>query len=181
LNSLIDVEAGEGDDEDEDEEINDDLNDDGDAKDEVSPVRSSQVMALPGPLAKDRLALNIDDIFHRYKENPVSSLQSLRASPYKATSFSGTILSNTSLQSLASGRMYRLRAQGKFTGLSMDYVSSHLSYCIEGSATDYIANHLREKGFPVFVSAWMSGELYVTAESPNSIAVSLPPITFPGN
>lgn len=152
---------GEGDDEDEDEEIHDDLNNGRDARDDISPVRSPQVTALllAGPSAKDRLA---QDIFDRYKENPVSSLQSLRASPYGAASFSGTILSNTSLQSLVSGRMYRLRAQSKFAGLTMDYMSSHLSDCIKGSAIDYLANHLRGKGFPVFVSVWVSGELYVT-------------------
>ncbi|KAJ8587290.1 hypothetical protein M405DRAFT_316926 [Rhizopogon salebrosus TDB-379] len=151
LNLFVDIEA------DEDSETDDDLSDGGDANDELYlPVRSPQVTALPGPSAKDRLAANIDEIFDRYKENAASSPQSLRASHYgpRAAPFSGTIISKTSLQSPAARKMYRLRVQR--------------------TALDFIINYLRENGFQVFVSAWVSGDLYVAAESPNTIAESLP-------
>lgn len=45
---------------------------------------------------------------------------------------------------------------------------------ILGTTTEYIAEHLRKKEFPVVVSAWVAGQLYVVADSPKTIAGSLP-------
>ncbi|KAG2747121.1 hypothetical protein P692DRAFT_20739658 [Suillus brevipes Sb2] len=45
---------------------------------------------------------------------------------------------------------------------------------ILGNVTDYIAAHLRKKKFAVKVSAWIAGQLYVVADSPKTIADSLP-------
>ncbi|KAG2052067.1 hypothetical protein BDR06DRAFT_1058054 [Suillus hirtellus] len=42
------------------------------------------------------------------------------------------------------------------------------------SIMDYIATHLRKKCFIVKVSAWIPGQLYVVADSPKTIADSLP-------
>jgi ribosomal protein L24 len=44
-----------------------------------------------------------------------------------------------------------------------------------GNGTDYIAEHLRSQGFLVTVSGWVPGQLYVVADSPRTIAASLPP------
>ncbi|KAG1895080.1 uncharacterized protein F5891DRAFT_984535 [Suillus fuscotomentosus] len=46
---------------------------------------------------------------------------------------------------------------------------------VHRTATRYIAEHLRAKKFPVTVSAWLPGQLYVVSDSPKTIAASLPP------
>ncbi|KAG2127247.1 hypothetical protein DEU56DRAFT_915790 [Suillus clintonianus] len=45
---------------------------------------------------------------------------------------------------------------------------------VQRTATEYIAAHLRGKKFPVTVSAWIPGQLYVVSDSPKTIAHSLP-------
>jgi hypothetical protein len=57
--------------------------------------------------------------------------------------------------------------------LSID-VMSFFHSSILGNVTDYIAAHLRKKKFAVKVSAWIAGQLYVVADSPKTIAKSLP-------
>ncbi|KAG1793632.1 uncharacterized protein HD556DRAFT_1443418 [Suillus plorans] len=42
------------------------------------------------------------------------------------------------------------------------------------SITDYIAEYLQNKGFPVIMSPWVPGQLYVVSESPWAISSSLP-------
>ncbi|KAG1717580.1 hypothetical protein EDD22DRAFT_964626 [Suillus occidentalis] len=46
---------------------------------------------------------------------------------------------------------------------------------VHRTAARYIAEHLQNKGFPVTVSAWLPGQLYVVSDSPRTIAASLPP------
>jgi ribosomal protein L24 len=50
----------------------------------------------------------------------------------------------------------------------------HITHCIVGTTTEYISAHLRRKGFPVIVSPWLAGQLYVVADCPKTIAESLP-------
>ncbi|KAG1895209.1 uncharacterized protein F5891DRAFT_984416 [Suillus fuscotomentosus] len=45
---------------------------------------------------------------------------------------------------------------------------------VQRNGADYIAEHLRSQGFPVTVSAWAAGQLYVVADSPKAISTSLP-------
>ncbi|KAG1856567.1 hypothetical protein C8R48DRAFT_775969 [Suillus tomentosus] len=45
---------------------------------------------------------------------------------------------------------------------------------VQRTTTQYVADHLRRKEFPVIVSAWSAGQLYVVADSPATIAKSLP-------
>ncbi|KAG1758513.1 hypothetical protein EDD22DRAFT_849956 [Suillus occidentalis] len=45
---------------------------------------------------------------------------------------------------------------------------------IQRTVTDYVADHLRKKKFLVTLSAWVAGQLYVVADSPKTIADSLP-------
>ncbi|KAG1838512.1 hypothetical protein C8R48DRAFT_782380 [Suillus tomentosus] len=45
---------------------------------------------------------------------------------------------------------------------------------VQRAVTEYIAEHLRRKQFPVTVSAWLAGQLYIVADSPKSIADTLP-------
>ncbi|KAG1787212.1 uncharacterized protein HD556DRAFT_1312927 [Suillus plorans] len=45
---------------------------------------------------------------------------------------------------------------------------------IQRAVTEYIAEYLRRKKFPVTVSAWLTGQLYVVADSPKTIADTLP-------
>ncbi|KAG2091351.1 uncharacterized protein F5147DRAFT_657956 [Suillus discolor] len=52
----------------------------------------------------------------------------------------------------------------------MYYVPHHFL----GTATVYIAEHLHSKGFPVTMSLWLLGQLYVVSDSPRTIASSLP-------
>ncbi|KAG1896777.1 uncharacterized protein F5891DRAFT_983199 [Suillus fuscotomentosus] len=46
---------------------------------------------------------------------------------------------------------------------------------VHRTAAVYIAEHLQGKGFPVTVSPWLPGQLYVVSDSPKTIASSLPP------
>jgi hypothetical protein len=50
----------------------------------------------------------------------------------------------------------------------------HITHCIVGTTTEYISAHLRRKGFPVIVSPWLAGQLYVVVDCPKTIAESLP-------
>ncbi|KAG2108279.1 uncharacterized protein F5147DRAFT_773866 [Suillus discolor] len=45
---------------------------------------------------------------------------------------------------------------------------------VQRTTTEYIAEHLRKKGFAVTISAWLAGQLYMVADSPKTIAESLP-------
>ncbi|KAG1866330.1 hypothetical protein C8R48DRAFT_772429 [Suillus tomentosus] len=74
----------------------------------------------------------IDNIFDKYERTPQSSSASERRAPYKAAWSSGTIES----------RMYLL--------------------VVHRTATHHIAEHLCNKGFPVTVSVWLPGQLYVS-------------------
>ncbi|KAG2112352.1 uncharacterized protein F5147DRAFT_771418 [Suillus discolor] len=42
------------------------------------------------------------------------------------------------------------------------------------TSTSYIAKHLRRKGFPITVSLWAQGQLYVVSDSPRTISLFLP-------
>jgi hypothetical protein len=66
--------------------------------------------------------------------------------------------------------MYLLHVQHK------SFYQCHIirNSSITGNVTDYIAAHLRRKKFAVKVSAWIAGQLYVVADSPKTIADSLP-------
>ena len=87
------------------------------------PVQFSQVTSLPGPSAKDKLAANIDGIFQRYQERPISSSQSLHASGATSSPLPGTLL-----QSLTSERrLYRLRVQSRCIDLSTYHIYLNVS------------------------------------------------------
>ncbi|KAG1760183.1 hypothetical protein EDD22DRAFT_848661 [Suillus occidentalis] len=45
---------------------------------------------------------------------------------------------------------------------------------VQRTVVEYIADHLCKKKFPVTLSAWVAGQLYVVADSPKTIAHSLP-------
>ncbi|KAG2048682.1 hypothetical protein BDR06DRAFT_1071144 [Suillus hirtellus] len=45
---------------------------------------------------------------------------------------------------------------------------------VQRAVTEYITEHLQRKQFPITVSAWLAGQLYVVADSPKSIADTLP-------
>ncbi|KAG1865675.1 hypothetical protein C8R48DRAFT_772675 [Suillus tomentosus] len=45
---------------------------------------------------------------------------------------------------------------------------------VDRHSTDYVAEHLRSQGFNVTASIWTAGQLYVVADSPRTIAASLP-------
>ncbi|KAG2046380.1 hypothetical protein BDR06DRAFT_1014772 [Suillus hirtellus] len=58
---------------------------------------------------------------------------------------------------------------------------SHISYraawspvTLKRTATVYIAEYLHGKGFPVTMSPWLPGQLYMVSDSPKTIASSLP-------
>ncbi|KAG1730044.1 hypothetical protein EDD22DRAFT_853049 [Suillus occidentalis] len=44
----------------------------------------------------------------------------------------------------------------------------------QGTTTEYIAEHLWKRSFPVIVSVWIAGQLYMVADSPKTIAEALP-------
>ncbi|KAG1847298.1 hypothetical protein C8R48DRAFT_677640 [Suillus tomentosus] len=44
---------------------------------------------------------------------------------------------------------------------------------IQRTVTEHVADHLRRKNFPVTLSAWVAGQIYVVADSPKTIADSL--------
>ncbi|KAG2063715.1 hypothetical protein BDR04DRAFT_1163363 [Suillus decipiens] len=46
---------------------------------------------------------------------------------------------------------------------------------VHRTAAHYIAKHLQTRGFPVTVSAWLPGQLYMVSDSLRTIAASLPP------
>lgn len=50
----------------------------------------------------------------------------------------------------------------------------HLTHCIIGTTTEYIAEHLGKKRFSITVSAWLACQLYVVVDSPKTITESLP-------
>ncbi|KAG1729930.1 hypothetical protein EDB19DRAFT_1832236 [Suillus lakei] len=45
---------------------------------------------------------------------------------------------------------------------------------VQRTTTEYITKHLWKKGFPMTISAWAAGQLYVVAGSPKTIGKSLP-------
>ncbi|KAG1790361.1 uncharacterized protein HD556DRAFT_1310749 [Suillus plorans] len=45
---------------------------------------------------------------------------------------------------------------------------------VQRATTEHIAEHLHRKGFPITVSAWLAGQLYMVANSPKMVAQSLP-------
>ncbi|KAG1825226.1 hypothetical protein DFJ58DRAFT_849591 [Suillus subalutaceus] len=83
----------------------------------------------------------------RFEGTQPSSSQDHQTIP---TSISGLI----PLAGLQDGKMYHLH--------------------VERNVTDYIAAHLWRKKFAVKVLAWLAGQLYVVADSPKTIADSLP-------
>ncbi|KAG2129750.1 hypothetical protein DEU56DRAFT_915012 [Suillus clintonianus] len=130
-----------------------DENDEEEEDDEDEGRRSEQsqkVMRSLGPSAKERLAKKIDDLANRFEENLGNSSQGRRALASRATSIPLSALKALAPQS----RMYLLH--------------------IQRTATEYIAEHLRSQTFPVTVSAWVAGQLYVVADSPKTICDSLP-------
>ncbi|KAG1894033.1 uncharacterized protein F5891DRAFT_1195724 [Suillus fuscotomentosus] len=56
---------------------------------------------------------------------------------------------------------------------------SRVTHCISGTSTQYIAAHLRRKGFPITVLLWGQGQLYVVSDSPRTISLSLPTSLHP--
>ncbi|KAG1867358.1 hypothetical protein F4604DRAFT_1927661 [Suillus subluteus] len=45
---------------------------------------------------------------------------------------------------------------------------------VQRTTTEYVASHLRKKGFPMTISAWPAGQLYMVVDSPKTVAKSLP-------
>ncbi|KAG2120556.1 uncharacterized protein F5147DRAFT_766471 [Suillus discolor] len=122
-----------------------DVEDEGEDEVEDAPsVRLPKVAHFSGPSAKDRLASAFDNIFDRIRERRSFSLEIHQTHSCKAASSSRAI----------EGRMYLLHVQR--------------------NGADYIAEHLRSQGFPIMVSAWAAGQLYVVADSPKAISMLLP-------
>ncbi|KAG0691716.1 hypothetical protein DFH29DRAFT_883868 [Suillus ampliporus] len=127
------------------EDEEDEEGEEGEEDEEGPSVRLPTATHLSGPSAKDRLAAAFDNIYDRIQENPPSSSEGRHARHCKAASFPRAI----------EGRMYLLH--------------------IQRNGADYIAEHLWIQGFLVTVSGWVAGQLYVVADSPRTIAASLPP------
>ncbi|KAG1794535.1 uncharacterized protein HD556DRAFT_1474554 [Suillus plorans] len=107
-------------------------------------VQLPKVVRDFGPSAKDRLAARFDTIFDRVEGIAPSSLE-LRQARHCITIPSSRVIE---------GRMYLLH--------------------VNRNSIDCIAEHLRHQGFHVTVSIWAAGQLYVVADSPRTIAASLP-------
>ncbi|KAG2357559.1 hypothetical protein BDR07DRAFT_1490590 [Suillus spraguei] len=45
---------------------------------------------------------------------------------------------------------------------------------IQRTSTEYVTEHLRKKGFPVIISAWTVGQLYMVADCPKTTGKTLP-------
>ncbi|KAG1738459.1 hypothetical protein EDD22DRAFT_852065 [Suillus occidentalis] len=116
--------------------------------DDRSHVGSPRVTPLPGPLAVLWLAATINDMFTRYQENPPSSSPAHQ----RAVSSSAAI---TAASSQLPSRIYLLY--------------------LHGTATEYIAEHLRSRKFCVTVSPWVTGQLYVVTDSPRTITKAISP------
>ncbi|KAG1899890.1 uncharacterized protein F5891DRAFT_980831 [Suillus fuscotomentosus] len=122
------------------------------------PLRPPNVTCLLGPAAKHTLAAAINDIMDKYTLN-ASSLSNGRLRQTAAWS-------PETIQS----RMYLLLVYS----MSLFSLPLHVTHCISGTSTSYIAEHLRRKGFPVTVLLWAQGQLYVVSDSPRTISLSLP-------
>ncbi|KAG1858316.1 hypothetical protein C8R48DRAFT_775264 [Suillus tomentosus] len=156
-NPYIDAEAEEGSN-DEDGDEYDSLRDTEEEGDSGPSTRPPNVTCLPGPAAKHTLAAAINDIMDKYTLN-ASSLSNGRLRQTAAWS-------PETIQS----RMYLLLVYS----MSLFSLPLHVTHCISGTSTSYIAEHLRRKGFPVTVSLWAQGQLYVVLDSPRTISLSLP-------
>ncbi|KAG2134235.1 hypothetical protein BD769DRAFT_1385819 [Suillus cothurnatus] len=144
-NKFVLLEASEDDD---DEEERDDDDDDG------TSVSSPQITQLPGTSAKERLAATIDNLVTRFEENPPKSSQDRQGTTNRDTLSSGAIPSASHQFQTAEKRMYLLRVQR--------------------TSTEYIAEHFRRHQFPVTISPWAAGQLYVVTDSFKTIVNSIP-------
>ncbi|KAG2067229.1 hypothetical protein BDR04DRAFT_1120628 [Suillus decipiens] len=151
-NKFVLLKASEDDDDkeewDDEEEEQDDDDDDG------TSVSSPQIMQLPGTLAKERLAATINNMVTRFEENPPKSSQGHQGTTYRDTLSSGAILSASHQFQTAKKRMYLLRVQR--------------------TSTEYIAEHFWRQQFPVTISPWAAGQLYVVTDSFKTIVNSIP-------
>ncbi|KAG1762160.1 hypothetical protein EV702DRAFT_1052638 [Suillus placidus] len=122
--------------------------DDDDEEEEEDDSPSVQLLEAAhhfGPSAKDRLAATFDTIFARVKESlPIPSEPCL-GHPRK------TVLSSRAIE----GRMYLL------------HVNTSL-IVISGDSRDYIAEHLRSRGFNVTASIWTAGQLIFKSQKKNA-------------
>ncbi|KAG2094639.1 uncharacterized protein F5147DRAFT_657116 [Suillus discolor] len=145
FNRFIDDQARDSDEDDDEEDIH------------GSPVQASNVTSILGLSAKNRLAAAINDIVGKYQER---------------------------LRHSSRGCLTKLPgppAQLKKGCISFQFIVHlflilyHVTHCITGTATRYIAEHLQSKGFSVTVSLWVPGQLHVVSDSPKMISASLPP------
>ncbi|KAG1765585.1 hypothetical protein EDD22DRAFT_845374 [Suillus occidentalis] len=111
------------------------------------PSEPWKVTSLPGLSSATRFTAAINKITNQFEGTQPSPSQDCQTIP---TLISGLI----PLAGLQDRRMYLLH--------------------IQRNVTDYIAAHLQRKKFAVKVSAWIAGQLYVVADSPKTIADSLP-------
>ncbi|KAG0703420.1 hypothetical protein DFH29DRAFT_998559 [Suillus ampliporus] len=153
-NPYLDLDAEE--DDEEESEVED--------HDHDSPSDSWKVTSMPGSSSAARFAAAIDGMTHRFEATQRSSSHDCHAIPSSISDLIPSV-------GLQDGRMYLLHVQHKSFYRCNDIVF-HSS--ITGNVTDYIAAHLRKKKFDVKVSAWIAGQLYVVADSPKTIAKSLP-------
>ncbi|KAG1823064.1 hypothetical protein EV424DRAFT_1346538 [Suillus variegatus] len=144
-NPYLDLAAEEEEEEEEEEDYDHDH-----ALDGLSDSESGKVTSLPGSSSAARFAAVIDDITNRFETTQHSSSQDRQTIH---SSISDLIPSGCSA-GLQDGRMYLLHVQR--------------------NVTDFIAAHLQRKNFTVKVSTWIAGQLYVVADSPRTIAKSLP-------
>jgi ribosomal protein L24 len=114
-----------------------------------------------GPSVKDRLAATFDAIFDRVKGVVVPSEP-------RQVHHRETVLSFRAIED----RMYLLHVDSMSSYITES--AQHITHCIPGHSTDYVAEHLRSQGFNVMASIWTAGQLYVVADSPRTIAASLP-------
>ncbi|KAG2115475.1 hypothetical protein DEU56DRAFT_761668 [Suillus clintonianus] len=106
-----------------------------------------KVTSMPGSSSAARFAAVIDGMTHRFEATQRSSSHDYHAIPSSISDLIPSV-------GLQDGRMYLLHVQR--------------------NVTDYITAHLRKRKFDVKVSAWIAGQLYMVADSPKTIAKSLP-------
>ncbi|KAG2123402.1 hypothetical protein BD769DRAFT_1743117 [Suillus cothurnatus] len=125
-----------------------------DDDDDGMSVSSPQITQLPGMLVKERLATTIDNLVTRFEENSPKSSQDCQGTTNRDTLLSGAIPSASHQFQTAEKRMYLLRVQR--------------------TSTEYIAEHFRRHQFPVTISPWAAGQLYVVTDSFKTIINSIP-------
>ncbi|KAG1807644.1 uncharacterized protein BJ212DRAFT_1303361 [Suillus subaureus] len=123
--------------------------------DEVGQSEQLQkVTHLPETSVKDKLAKKFDNLANRIEENSTNSSQGCHALTSRAALISSMIPLVSHKISAPETRMYLLH--------------------IQRTVTEFIAEHLRGQRFSITISAWIAGQLYMVADSPKTIAESLP-------